>query len=160
MRPTGVPRLVRLGEPQEAVDRGKSVRNHPHAMQLSHAFSRFSVCSSDFWPSIAWTCTCTPRVSEGAPSDEVQARCRRRTGFGTTYGQSCRPVWRKYRTCRTHKYGRLLDHARLFTGPKSSEVHFWKLYIHIVQPRGRRRRTGQNMEKSYKSAARSSAQSD
>ena len=43
--------------------------------------------------------------------------CRRRTGFGTTYGQSCRPVWGKYRACRTHMYGRLLDHARLSTGP-------------------------------------------
>ena len=28
-------------------------RNHPPAMQLSHAFSRFSVHSCDFWPSIA-----------------------------------------------------------------------------------------------------------
>ena len=53
MRPTGVPRLVRLGELKEAVVRGKSVRNHPPAMQLSHAFSRFSVRSCDFWPSIA-----------------------------------------------------------------------------------------------------------
>ena len=31
--------------------------------------------------------------------------CRRPTGFGTTYGQSCRPVWGKYRACRTHIYG-------------------------------------------------------
>ena len=30
--------------------------------------------------------------------------CRRRKGFGTTYDLSCRSVWRKYRTCRTHKY--------------------------------------------------------
>ena len=53
--------------------------------------------------------------------------CRRRTGFGTTYGQSCRPVWGKYRACRTHMYGRLLDHARLSMGPKSSEAHLRKL---------------------------------
>ena len=53
MRPTGVPRLRSLGELKEAVVRGKSVRNHPPAMQLSHAFSRFSVRSCDFWPSIA-----------------------------------------------------------------------------------------------------------
>ena len=49
--------------------------------------------------------------------------CRRHTGFGITYGQSCRPVWGKYRACRTHKYGCLLDHSCLSMGPKSSEAH-------------------------------------
>ena len=53
MRPTGVTRLLKLGEPQEGVVRGKSVRKHPPAMQLLHVFSRFSVWSSDVWPSIA-----------------------------------------------------------------------------------------------------------
>ena len=28
--------------------------------------------------------------------------CRHRAGFGTTYGQSGRPVWGKYRACITH----------------------------------------------------------
>ena len=87
--------------------------------------------------------------------------CRCRTGFGTTYGQSCRPVWGKYRACRTHMYERLLDHARLSTGPKSSEAHLRKLYMPIFQPRAIRSRTGPNIiEKSYKAAAQSSAQSD
>ena len=34
--------------------------------------------------------------------------------------KSCITVWGKFRACRTHKYGRLSDHARLSTGPKSS----------------------------------------
>ena len=68
--------------------------------------------------------------------------CRRRTGFGTTYGQSCKPVWGEYRACRTYKYGRLLNHARPSTDPKSSEAHFWKLYMLIFQPRTRQRSTG------------------
>ena len=45
MRPTGVPQLIKLGERYESVVRGKSVRNHPAVMQLSHAFSLFSLCS-------------------------------------------------------------------------------------------------------------------
>ena len=56
--------------------------------------------------------------------------CKRRTDFGTTYGQSCRPVWGKYRACRTHKYGRHLDHARLSTGPRSTEAHLFRKAQH------------------------------
>ena len=61
--------------------------------------------------------------------------CRRRTGFGTPYGQSCRTVWGKYRACRTHTYGRLSDHARLSTSQKSSEANLRKLYMLIFQQR-------------------------
>ena len=83
MRPTGVPRLVRLGELKEAVVRGKSVRNHPPAMQLSHAFLRFLVQYS-MNPYVYPTGfrKCHFGCSAGP--------CRRHTGFGITYGQSCR----------------------------------------------------------------------
>ena len=84
--------------------------------------------------------------------------CRRRTGFGTTYDKSCRP-WGRYRVCRTHMYGRLLDHVRLLTGPRSAESHLWKLYMLIFQPRAIRPRS-KNHRKSYKPGARSSTQSD
>ena len=56
---------------------------------------------------------------------------RRRTGFGTTYGQYCRPVWGKYRVCRTHRYGPLLDHARHSTGPKSSEAYLKAVHAQL-----------------------------
>ena len=82
-------------------------------MQLSHAFSLFSVCSCDFWPSIAWTCTCTPRVSKGAPSDAVYVR-------GDTVRALEQPT-----ACLADQYGAntgpveptYMDHAQL-SGPK------------------------------------------
>ena len=53
--------------------------------------------------------------------------CRRRTGFGTPYGQSCRTVYGKYRACRTHKYGRLSDLIRMtLYGPKIIGSPSWK----------------------------------
>ena len=58
-------------------------------MQLSHAFSRFSVCSCDF-------------LAQYSMNPYVYPTGRRRMGFGTSYGLSCRPVWGKYRACRTH----------------------------------------------------------
>ena len=76
----------------------------------------------------AWVIFTNPWVSEGAPSDAVWAcadgagPCRRRTGFETTYSHSCRPLWGKYRTCRSHKDGRSLDYAWLSTGPQSTEA--------------------------------------
>ena len=49
-----------------------------------------------------------PTGFERCPFGCSAGPCRRRTGFGTTtYGQSCRPVWGKYRAYRTHMYGRL-----------------------------------------------------
>ena len=56
-----------------------------------------------FLAQYSMTRTCTTRVSEGSAGP-----CRRLTGFGTTYGQSCRPVGGKYRAYRIHMYGRLL----------------------------------------------------
>ena len=78
--------------------------------------------------------------------------CRRLTGFGTTYGQSCRPVWSKYRTCRTHRYGRCLDHARInLYGPKIDGNPSLKAeHVHL-SPMAIRPRTGPTIiEKSYK----------
>ena len=88
--------------------------------------------------------------------------CRRRTGFGTTYRQSCRPVWSKYRTCRTHKYGRRLDHARNYLyGPQIDGSPSLKAQHAHLSSMAIRSRTGPTIiEKSYKPAERSSAQSD
>ena len=98
--------------------RGKFVRNEFPAMQLSHSFSRSSVCfmilaqySMNPYVYSTGFGRCTFRCSAGP--------CRCRTGFGTTYGQSCRPVWGKYRACRTHKYGRHLDHGSKIDGSPS-----------------------------------------
>ena len=55
--------------------------------------------------------------------------CRHRTGFGTTYGQSCRPVWGKYMACRIHMYRRLLDHARLSKGPRLQRINKHSTYF-------------------------------
>ena len=60
-----------------------------------------------------------------------------------------RPVWGKYRACRTHMYGCLLDHARLTTGPKSPKVHFRKLYMLIFQPQALRPHTGPKASKKH-----------
>ena len=59
--------------------------------------------------------------------------CRCRTGFGTSYGQSCRTVWGKYRACRTHKYGRLLDlTCTTIYGPKIVGSPFLKaVHAHL-----------------------------
>ena len=68
-------------------------------MPLSHAFSRFSVCSCDFWPNISWTRTCTPWVSECAPSDAVRDRAdavwaseQPTAGLPDQYGANTGPV--------------------------------------------------------------------
>ena len=72
-----------------------------------------------------------------------------------------RKVPLRIRVCRTHMYGRRLDHAWLSTGPKSSEAHIWKLYMLIFKPRAIRPHLRPKFIKtSYKPAARSSAQSD
>ena len=88
MGPTGVPRRVRLGQPWVSMVCWKSVRNHPPAMQLSHAFSRFSVCSWDFWPCIAWTRTCTPWVLDAvrAHADAVRALEQPTASLADRYG--------------------------------------------------------------------------
>ena len=102
-----------------------------------------------------------PTDSGRCPSGCSAGPCRHRMGFETTYCQSCRLVWDKYKACRTHKYGRLLDHAPLSTGPKSLEAHLWKLYMLIFQPRAIWPRMGPRIiAKLYKPAARSTAQSD
>ena len=75
-----------------------------------------------------------PTDLERCPFGCSAGLCRRRTDFGTIYGHSCRPVWGKYRACRTHKYVRRLDHARLkaqhaylsptgYTAPYGSNNH-------------------------------------
>ena len=129
--------------------RGKSVRNHPPAMQLLHAFS---VCSCDFLAQYSMNSYVYPtgfgRCSFGCSAGP----CRRRTGFGTTYGQTGRPVWGKDRACRTHMYGRLLDHARLSQNRREAISESYTCS---------RPRTGPKIiEKSYKPAARSSTQTD
>ena len=79
------------------------------------------------------------------PSGCSGGLCRCRTSFGTPYDQSCRPIWGKYRACRTHKYGCLLDHTWRTRGPKSSEAHLSKLYMLTFQPRAIRPCTGPTM---------------
>ena len=80
--------------------------------------------------------------------------CRRLTDFGTTYGQSCTQLWGKYRACRTHKYGCLLDHARLCYGQNRrkpiSESCTCSSFSHGLDGAVRI----QNIEKSYKPVAR------
>ena len=104
--PTGVPQPVRLGEPYESVVRGKSIRNQSPAMQLSHAFSRFSVCSCDFWPSIA----CARKVPLRMQCGPVQ----------TPYG-----LWNTLRPVLQNRIGANIGHVepmdafrRTLYGPK------------------------------------------
>ena len=130
------------------------VRNHPPA------FSRFSVCSCNFWPSIG-----PAQVPHGFRKVSLQMQCG---PVQTPYGlwNNLLPVLQtvcdKYRASRTHKYGCRLDHEWHSAGSKASVAHLWKLYMLIFQPRPiRRLRTRPPIiEKSYKPAAQSSAQSD
>ena len=162
MRPTGVPRLERLGESKESVVRGKPVRNQPPGMQLSHAFSWVLCVFLRFFAQYSMNLYVYATDFGRCPFECSAGPCRRRTAFGTTCRQSCRPVWSKYRTCRTHKYGRRLDHARnnLYRPQIDGSPSLKAQHAHL-SPMAIRSRTGPTIiEKSYKPAARSSAQSD
>ena len=113
MKPTDVPRPVKLGEPYESVE-----SPYPPVMQMSHAFSQFSVCSCDL-ALYSMNLYVYPTDFVRSPFRCSLGPCRCRMGFGTPYSQSCRIVWGKYRACRTHKYGRLSDLTRTtIYGPK------------------------------------------
>ena len=120
-------------------------------MQLSHAFSRFSVCSSDFFAQYSMSPYVYPFGYSAGP-------CRRRTDFGTTYDQSCRQLWGKYRACRTHvwePFGPRTTLLRQNRRKPISERYTCSSFSHGLDGAVRI----QNMEKSYKLVARSSAQS-
>ena len=131
MKPTGVSRPVRLGshahKTWESVIHGKSVPSCDAVvtcvLPVLCVFLQFLAhCSMNPYVYPTGFVRCHFGCSVGL--------CRCRTGFGTPYGQSCRTLWGKYRACRTHRYGRLSDHAWLCSSPKSSEAHLWKLYSH------------------------------
>ena len=129
-------------------------------MQLSHAFFRFSVCSCDCLPSIAWTRTCTPQVST-RPHRMLCGPVQTPYGLLNNLRSVLQTSMGQIRACRTHKHGCRLDRARLSTGPASTEAHLWKLNMLIFHPRAIWSRTGPTIiETSYKLAARSSAESD
>ena len=86
--------------------------------------------------------------------------CGRRAGFGTTYGLSYKPVWGKYKACRTHVWAPFGPRTTLY-GPKIvgspslKAVHAHLSATGYTAPYG-----SKNHRKSYKLAARSSTQSD
>ena len=124
MRPTGVPRLVRLGRSHMSLWSVRSPRNHPPADVIITCILPVLCMFLRFLSQYSMNPYVYPTGFGRCPFGCSAGPCRRRTGFGTTYGQSCRPVWGQYRVCRTHMYGRLLEHARLYgprTGPKIIE---------------------------------------
>ena len=108
MKPTGVPRPVRLGEPYESVVGGKSVPSCDATVTcillVLCVLAILAQYSMNPYIYSTGFVRCPFRCSAGL--------CRCRKGFGTPYGQSCRIVCGKYRACRTHKYRRLSDLTR------------------------------------------------
>ena len=124
-------------------------------------FSRFSVCSCDFWPSIAWTRTCTPRVSEGVSSDAVRARAdavralkQPTASLADQYGANTGPV---EPTCMgvfwpTHVSLRAQSRWKPISESCTCSSFSHELYDPV--------RVQKTFKKSYTPTARSSAQSD
>ena len=129
-------------EPYESVVRGKSVRNHPPGDVIVTCVLSVLCVFLRFLSQYSMNPCVYPMGFRRSPFGCSAGPSRRRKGFGTTYGQSCKPVWGKYRACRTHMYWGLLDHAWLSTGAWSAESHLWKLYMLIFQSRAIRPRRG------------------
>ena len=140
--------------------RGKSVRNHPPAMQLPHAFSRVSVYSSDFGPLAQYSMNIYPTGFGRYPfgcsacrADAVRALEQPTASLADQYGANTGPV----EPTSMGAFGTTHDSLRAQNRRKPiSESCACSSFSHGLDGTIR----VQNMEKSYKPAAPSSAQSD
>ena len=147
MKPTGVPRPVRLGEPYKSVVRGKSVPSCDATVTC--------VLPVLYVLAILAQYSMNPSDAVRAHADAVWALEHPTASLVEQYGANTGPVE------PTSMGACQIWHARLCTGPKSSEAHLWKLYMLIIQPRAIRPRMGpKTHKKSYKPAARSYTQSN